>query len=202
MPENILTDRYKKKIIAPGIKSLIFTELFIIGTIFVMYLINYGKYESEFRISAGLLNAQLGAIITLILIGIAALSYFSVTALKNGNRFLSVMFLGLIVIISLFYYVIDFVQSLAIKQNNIIFSYDIFVRTKTEGLFYNFYFAATFMINFFIFFATALSVYIITLILKQKITPANSARLEDLSLFWQSTIFMWLLFYPFIYLIK
>ena len=93
-----------------GMWLFLFTELLLFGGMFLLYSVYRLKYSHEFHTAALELNQLFGTINTIILLTSSLTVVLSITALKQGNRKLAIVFLVLTILFAFAFLGIKYVE--------------------------------------------------------------------------------------------
>lgn len=181
----------------------LFAEILIIGSLYLIYLVNSTEFQQDFKLAALNLNLTLATLNSVILITGSMTIALSVIAMQKGNRFLSIILLSMTILISIVFISNLFVELAAISQKEIIFQFNsIFNWQKGQELFFALYHIFILIISIKIIYVIASIIFTLMLIKRKKISSGQTARLEKTGMFFHLIVCVWLIVIPLFYIVR
>ncbi len=183
--------------------TLIFTELLLFGALFVVYSLYRLKNPVAFDMAGNELYTAIGAINTIILLGVSMCVAMAVTALQKNQKGLAVFLLEVTITLAVIFLFNKYFEW-GVKFDSGIWpgsSYLAKNLSSGEASFYSLFFVSTGL--------HALNIliglyFLVGLLGKIQKTPADQlqpALLENMGLFWHLITIIWVIMFPLFYLI-
>ncbi len=186
-----------------GMWLFIFTELLLFGGLFIVYSVYRSKYSNDFHIAANQLNTFIGTINTIILLVSSMTVAMSVTAIKTGNKSLTLKLLGVTIFLAFLFLVNKYFEWNLKFEHHLYPGSDLMLTLKRgELLFFGLYFFMTGLHAFHIIVGMILLIVIFFKVKSGKQNIGNNALLENGGLYWHLVDLIWIFLFPLLYLIS
>jgi cytochrome c oxidase subunit 3 len=185
-----------------GMWLFLLTEMLLFGGLFVVYSVYRYLNADAFHLAALELSVTVGTINTIILLISSATIAMSVTAIRLGNKKLSLILLGITILLGL-----AFLGNKYIEWGHHIIEHIypgspvLALRGQGDVLFYGLYFFMTGLHALHIIIGLIFIGFIVRLIMRDKIASDNYVLLENSGLYWHLVDLIWIFLFPLFYLI-
>lgn len=185
-----------------GMWLFILSELLFFGALFVLYAVYRFKHSGDFHLASADLDRNLGTLHTLVLITSSMTMAISVSALKKGDRKVSILFLGATVLLGLFFLLNKGLEWSAKFDHGLYPNAPrLLSRPKGEILFYGLYYGMTGLHGLHVLAGVLLLMTMAFLVTRKKIDQGHVAPLENSGLYWHLVDIIWIFLFPLFYLI-
>jgi len=186
-----------------GMWLFLLTELILFGGLFVIYGVYRFMNSDAFHIAALELNTTLGAFNTVILLTSSLTMAMSITALRKGQKYFSLLLLGTTIFFAFGFLVNKYFEWTA-KFHHGTFpgSAELTNRPPGEVLYFGLYYSMTGLHGLHVIVGMIILSIIFVLIVKNKVTAENFIKLENSGLYWHLVDIIWIFLFPLFYLIK
>jgi len=168
------------------------TEVMLFGGLFAAYAIFRAKYPEMFLEEHKLLNREMGAVNTCVLIFSSMTMAVGVTAIQRGKRKLTSLMLLITILCGLAFAVVKYFEYSAK------FSHHIYPDTS---IFFSLYFMLTGLHMLHVFIGIAILSTVLVLTMKGKFNQKYSTPVELGGLYWHLVDLIWIYLFPLLYLI-
>lgn len=186
-----------------GMWLFLLTELLLFGGLFVIYATYRYLNQEAFHHAAMELNVFIGTLNTVILLTSSLTAALSITALRLGNRVLSIIMLASTIILA-FIFLVNKYFEWAEKFHHGIFpgSEDLINRPPGQILFFGLYYSMTGLHALHVLAGMIILAFVLVFIWRNKVTSTDYAKLENGALYWHLVDIIWIFLFPLFYLIK
>jgi cytochrome c oxidase subunit 3 len=186
-----------------GMWLFIFTELLLFGGLFIVYSVYRSKYTADFHVAANQLNTFIGTINTVILLVSSMTVAMSVTALRTGNKGLTLKLLATTIFFAFLFLVNKYFEwGLKFEHHLYPGSELMLTLKKGELLFFGLYFFMTGLHALHIIVGMILLIVIYRKIQTGRVTKDDNVLLENGGLYWHLVDLIWIFLFPLLYLIS
>ncbi len=186
-----------------GMWLFLLTELILFGGLFVIYGVYRFMNSDAFHIAALELNTTIGAINTVILLTSSLTMAMSITALRKGQKYFSLLLLGTTIFFAIIFLVNKYFEwSAKFHHGTFPGSADLTSRPPGEVLYFGLYYSMTGLHGLHVIVGIVILTIIFVLITKGKINRNNFIKLENSGLYWHLVDIIWIFLFPLFYLIK
>lgn len=185
-----------------GMWLFLFTELLLFGGMFILYSVYRFNYPEAFHLAAKELNTIVGTFNTAILLTSSLTMALSITAIKRGQKTLSILFQFFTIVLALGFMVNKYFEWTA-KINHGIFPGSEALLSKPSGeiLFFGLYYVMTGLHGLHVIIGMVLIAFMMRFTAKDIITPESYVKLESAGLYWHLVDIIWIFLFPLFYLI-
>ena len=192
-------DREGKKM---GMWLFLLTEILFFGGMFLLYAIFRYQYVSEFHTAAADENLLLGSINTFILLTSSYTIALAVSAIRRGEKTLSLSLQGVTILMGLTFLIIKYFEwsakiTLGIYPNSPI----LLKLAKGKILFFGLYYVMTGLHGLHVLIGCVVIAFMFCFTFSETIHHENYTRLENTGLYWHFVDIVWIYLYPLFYLI-
>jgi cytochrome c oxidase subunit III len=192
-------DREGKKM---GMWFFLLTEILFFGGMFLLYSIFRFEYVREFHTAAAEEDLLLGTINTVILLSSSYAIALAITAIRRGQKILSLYLQAATILMGLIFLVIKYFEwtakiDLGIYPN----SPHLLALDKGEILFFGLYYTMTGLHGLHVLVGCVVISFMLYFTLRDRVNRGNYARLENTGLYWHFVDIVWIYLYPLFYLI-
>ncbi|MDQ7816953.1 MAG: cytochrome c oxidase subunit 3 [Melioribacteraceae bacterium] len=186
-----------------GMWLFLFTELLLFGGLFLVYAVYRYQHTEQFHLAAMELNTGIGTLNTVILLTSSLTVALSIAALQKGNKFLSILMLSLTLVFA-FMFMINKYFEWSAKFSHGIYpgSDELLSLPNGQILFFGLYYVMTGLHGLHVLIGIIILSTILVMIIKNKITFDNYAKLENSGLYWHLVDLIWIFLFPLFYLIQ
>jgi len=186
-----------------GLWLFLFSELILFGGMFIIYAVYRFKHPEEFRLAAAELDTFIGTVNTIILLTSSLTVAMSITAIRRGKKYFSMMLVGATIIFALIFLVNKYFEwshkiSLGIYPQ----SPDLLNKPPGEILYFGLYYVMTGLHAVHIVIGIIVLAWMMVFIGNGKITQHSFVRLEAGALYWHLVDIIWIFLFPLFYLIQ
>lgn len=186
-----------------GMWLFLLTELLLFGGLFVIYATYRFLNQDAFHHAAMELNVFIGTLNTVILLTSSLTAALSITALRKGNKSLSIFMLSTTIVFA-FIFLVNKYFEWAEKFHHGIFpgSEDLINRPPGQILFFGLYYSMTGLHALHVLAGMLILGFVLVFIWRNKVTATDYAKLENGALYWHLVDIIWIFLFPLFYLIK
>ncbi|UCE78320.1 MAG: cytochrome c oxidase subunit 3 [Nitrospiraceae bacterium] len=185
-----------------GMWLFLYTEFLLFGGLFLLYSVYRTRYVEQFHTAAATLDTVLGAVNTVVLITSSLTMAVSVSAIRKGDRKLSVSALFLTILFGCGFLVIKFFEWKAkIAHGLFPGALEMFELPQGEVIFYSLYYVITGMHGLHVLVGVVVLLGMLTLLMRKKINEKDFIKLENTGLYWHLVDIVWIYLFPFFYLL-
>ena len=185
-----------------GMWFFLFTEILFFGGMFLLYSMYRYRYANDFHTAAAEENLILGTINTFILLTSSLCIALSITAIRKGQRKLSMQLQAATVLMGLAFLVIKYFEWTVKIDVGIYPNSPVLLKlSKGEIIFFGLYYVMTGLHGLHVFVGCTVIAFMIYFTRRGIINRGNYARLENTGLYWHFVDIVWIYLYPLFYLI-
>jgi cytochrome c oxidase subunit III len=185
-----------------GMWIFLYTELLFFGGMFILYAIFRSQYAAEFHVAAEEENLVLGTINTIILLTSSYFIAISITAIRRGEKRLSMILQAATIICAILFLIIKYFEWSAKIVKGIYPDSAILLDMGKGGtLFFGLYYVMTGIHGLHVLIGISVITYMLHLTSKRIINAANYAKLENTGLYWHFVDIIWIYLFPLFYLV-
>ena len=185
-----------------GMCLFLLSEILLFGGLFILYSIYRFKNPIDFHLAAGDLDRVLGTVNTLILLTSSLTMALSISYLRKGNRYLSILFLTATLLLGAFFLLNKYVEWMG-KVHHGLYPNSPYLMGRSNGevLFYGLYYSMTGLHGLHVLVGIVLLGIMWIWVRNGKIDGGNYIRLENSGLYWHLVDIIWIFLFPLFYLI-
>ena len=185
-----------------GMWIFLFTEILLFGGLFLVYAVMRSKYSEDFHQAATHLNAFIGAINTVVLLGSSMTVAMSITAIQKKDKKLAIRLLLITILCSLIFLVNKYFEWGHKIHLHLYPGSDLMLTLKHGYLmFFSLYFFMTGLHLLHLVIGTIILLIVLIKIKKGSINDENYSLLENGGLYWHLVDLIWIFLFPLLYLI-
>jgi cytochrome c oxidase subunit III len=185
-----------------GMWLFILSELLLFGGLFILYSAYRYKDPVDFHHASRELEVILGTLNTVILLTSSLSIAASITAIRKGQRKLSIYLLTVTMLLGLLFLVNKgFEWGTKIEHGIYPNSPDLLTRPRGEVLFFGLYYVMTGLHGLHVLVGIGVLFVMLTFILRDRINRTRFIPLENAGLYWHLVDIVWIFLYPLFYLI-
>jgi cytochrome c oxidase subunit 3 len=184
-----------------GTWLFLFTELLLFGGLFLLYSAYRSKYPIDFRIGGEHLNTFIGVTNTVILLTSSLTVAISLTAMRKGNRRLTMLCLGTTIAFALVFLVNKYIEWTGEIRRGIYPNGPALLKLPDgEKIFYGLYYSMTGLHGLHVIAGAIALSFVLDFVRRGKITSADFTKLENVGLYWHLVDVIWIFLLPLLYL--
>jgi cytochrome c oxidase subunit 3 len=185
-----------------GMWFFLFTEFLFFGGMFLLYSVYRYKFPQDFHIAARDENLLIGSINTAVLLTSSLSIALSVSAIKKGNRNLSVLLQIITILFGIVFLVNKYIEWSEIILKGIYPNSPVILHYKDgEILFYSLYYVMTGIHGLHVLIGIIVISFITVFTIRGAITRENFSKIENTGLYWHFVDIVWIYLFPLFYLI-
>ena len=185
-----------------GMWLFLFTELLLFGGLFILYSVYLSRYPEQFAAGGDQLDLVLGTTNTVVLLSSSLLAAMSVTAIKRGERRLTLMLLSGTVGCALIFLFIKYLEwSAKIEHGIFPNSPKLIAGAPGESVFFGLYYLTTGLHAIHVIVGGMLIGWIGALVWRGTVHERDNVSLENVTLYWHLVDLVWIFIFPLYYLI-
>jgi cytochrome c oxidase subunit III len=185
-----------------GMWLFLFTELLLFGGLFILYAVYLARYPHEFSAAGRELNLVFGAANTAVLLTSSLLAAMAVTAIKRGERRLTLALLSGTIGCAAIFMVIKYLEWSA-KFHHGIYpgSPKLIAGPPGESVFFGLYYLSTGLHGIHVVIGALLLTWIGARVKSGSLNAGDNIALENGTLYWHLVDLVWIFIFPLYYLI-
>jgi cytochrome c oxidase subunit 3 len=184
-----------------GMWLFLFTEILLFGGLFILYSAYRARYPLEFHNGGQHLNFVIGVANTIILLTSSLTVALSITALRKGDRRVSIFSLAATIVFGVAFLVNKYIEwSAEIHQGLYPNSPVLLQRPHGDQIFFGLYYSMTGLHGVHILAGIILLSVMLVLVIKERITSTDFNKLENAGLYWHLVDVIWIFLLPLFYL--
>lgn len=185
-----------------GMWLFLFTELILFGGMFIVYAVYRFKFPEEFQLAAKELDTLVGTVNTIILLTSSLTVALSITAIQNGKKYLSLLFLWMTVIFAAAFMVNKYFEwSHKFEIGLYPGSPVLLAKPAGEVLYFGLYYVMTGLHALHVVVGVVVLGIMMRFVSKGSINRDSFVRLESGGLYWHLVDIIWIFLFPLFYLI-
>ncbi len=184
-----------------GMWLFLFTEIVLFGGLFILYSAYRARYPLEFHSCGQHLNVVLGVANTLILLTSSLTVAVSISALRKGDRRISIFCLSATIALGAAFLVNKYFEwSAEIHHGLYPDSPQLLQRPHGDQIFFGLYYSMTGLHGLHVLAGIVLLCVILAFVVKERITGRDFNKLENTGLYWHLVDVIWIFLMPLFYL--
>lgn len=185
-----------------GMWFFLFTELLFFGGMFLLYSVYRFRFPNDFHIAAMRENLLIGSINTAVLLTSSLSIAVSVSALRKGNKNLSVLLQIITILFGIVFLVNKYFEWAEKILNGIYPNSPVLLQYgKGQILFFGLYYVMTGIHGLHVLIGIIVIAFMVVFTLREAITRENFSKLENTGLYWHFVDIVWIYLFPLFYLI-
>ncbi len=186
-----------------GMWLFLFTELLLFGGLFLAYAVFRIYHPDQFKLAGLELDTMLGAVNTVILLTSSLTMVLSIAAIQRGQKFISLLNLGLTIAFALVFLVNKFFEW-SYKFHHDLYPGTDLMNSKGNGerMFFGLYYVMTGLHGLHIIIGIVILAFMFFHIMKDNINKDKYVFLENGGLYWHLVDLIWIFLFPLFYLIR
>jgi cytochrome c oxidase subunit III len=185
-----------------GMWLFLFTEMLLFGGLFVVYSVYRLRNPTAFHLAAKELSVFIGTVNTIILLISSSTIAMSITALREKNKRLCLILIGITVVLGLTFLVNKYFEWAGHIRDHIYPGSAVLAsRGYGDVLFFGLYFFMTGLHALHIIIGLTFIGVVTSKIVRDQINPDNYVLLENSGLYWHLVDLIWIFLFPLFYLI-
>jgi cytochrome c oxidase subunit III len=184
-----------------GMWLFLFTEILLFGGLFILYSVYRSQYTQDFHNGGQALNMIIGVANTVILLTSSMTVAVSISAIRKGDRKLSLACLGATILFGLLFLVNKYFEwSHEIRHGLYPNGPELAKHPDGEKLFYGLYYCMTGLHGLHVLAGIIVLSVMWVFIRRDKITRTDFNKLENAGLYWHLVDVIWIFLLPLLYL--
>lgn len=185
-----------------GMWLFLFTELILFGGMFIVYAVYRFTYRDFFALASKELDVFIGLINTLVLLTSSLTMAMSITALRKGDKKLSLVFLGSTIFFAFLFLVNKYFEWSAKFEHGLFpGSNELLTLPRGEIIYFGLYYVMTGLHALHVLIGIVILVFMFVFVWKEKVTQDYYIMLENSGLYWHLVDIIWIFLFPLFYLI-
>lgn len=185
-----------------GMWIFLFSELTLFGGLFLMYSVYRYTHQQDFAIASREMNTFLGTLNTAILLTSSLTMALAISAMKRGQRRLSISLQFTTILFGLFFLVNKFIEwSAEFSKGNYPGSSILAAKPKGQILYYGLYYSMVGLHGIHVIVGMTVIAFMLRYTIKGEIDENNYVKLEAAGLYWHLVDIIWIFLFPLFYLI-
>jgi cytochrome c oxidase subunit 3 len=185
-----------------GMWIFLFTELILFGGMFIVYAVYRYTYPQEFQLAARELDTLLGTINTIILLTSSLTAAMSITAMQEGKKDLTLLFLGVTILLAGLFLVNKYFEwghkfDVGLYPR----SPEMMLLPSGEVLYFGLYYVMTGLHGLHVVIGMALLGWVARQVATGSVHQGSYVRLESAALYWHLVDIIWIFLFPLFYLL-
>lgn len=184
-----------------GMWLFLFTEIFLFGGLFLLYSAYRAKYPFDFHTGGQHLNTFIGVANTIILLTSSLTVAIAISAIRMGNRRLTILCLGTTIVFGLMFLVNKYIEwSEEIRRGVYPNGPALLKLPDGEKIFYGLYYSMTGLHGLHVLAGLIALSFALDFVRREKITRTDFNKLENVGLYWHLVDVIWIFLLPLLYL--
>jgi cytochrome c oxidase subunit 3 len=184
-----------------GMWLFLFTEILLFGGLFILYSAYRARYPVEFHDGGQHLNIVIGVANTIILLTSSLAVAFSITALRKGDRRISIFSLAATIVLGIAFLANKYIEWSAEIHDGLYPNSPVLMqRPQGEQIFFGLYYSMTGLHGLHVLAGILLLSVMLVLVLREKVTREDFNKLENAGLYWHLVDVIWIFLLPLFYL--
>jgi len=184
-----------------GMWLFLFTEILLFGGLFLLYSAYRARYTLDFHHAGRHLNTFIGVANTIILLTSSLTMALSITALRKGNKKLTLNFLGITIAFGFLFLIDKYIEwSQEIAKGLYPEGPELMKLPNGEKIFYGLYYAMTGLHGLHVVAGIIVLLFVWNFVRRDRITPTDYTKLENAGLYWHLVDVIWIFLLPLLYL--
>ncbi len=184
-----------------GMWLFLFTEILLFGGLFLLYSAYRAKYPLDFHTGGQHLNTFIGVANTFILLTSSMTVAIAISAIRMGNRKLTMACLGITIACAFLFLVDKYIEWMVEIRRGIYPNGPALLKLPDgEKIFYGLYYSMTGLHGLHVLAGLIALSIVLNFVRKGKITSTNFNKLENVGLYWHLVDVIWIFLLPLLYL--
>jgi len=184
-----------------GMWIFLFTELLFFGGLFILYSSYRAIYPHDFHEGGRHLNVVLGVVNTVFLLTSSLTVAVSISALRKGNRRLTLQCLGATIVLGVLFLANKYIEwSEEIRRGIYPNGPELEKLPNGEKIFYGLYYSMTGLHGLHVLAGVAVLTVMLAFVIKNRVTATDYVKLENAGLYWHLVDVIWIFLLPMLYL--
>ena len=184
-----------------GMWLFLFTEILLFGGLFILYSAYRARYPLEFHDGGQHLNVVIGVANTIILLTSSLTVALSITALRKGDRRISIFSLAATIVLGIAFLVNKYIEWSAEIHHGLYPNSPVLMqRPHGDQIFFGLYYSMTGLHGLHVIAGILLLSVMLVFVLREKVTSADFNKLENAGLYWHLVDVIWIFLLPLFYL--
>jgi len=184
-----------------GMWLFLFTEILLFGGLFILYSAYRARYPLEFHDGGQHLNVVIGVANTIILLTSSFTVALSITALRKGDRRISIFSLAATIVLGIAFLVNKYIEWSAEIHHGLYPNSPVLMqRPHGDQIFFGLYYSMTGLHGLHVIAGILLLSVMLVFVLREKVTRADFNKLENAGLYWHLVDVIWIFLLPLFYL--
>lgn len=185
-----------------GMWLFLVTEVYIFVGPFLLYALYRYRYPVDFHNASMELDLTIGVLNTLILLTSSLTMALSLSALRKGNKNLSISLVALTIFLGVVFLIDKYVEWVTKIGHGIYPNSEVLLKHSSgEIIFYGLYFFATGMHGLHVLAGIVLLLVMLILVFRGEVHQSDFIKLENSALYWHLVDIIWIYLFPLFYLI-
>ena len=184
-----------------GMWLFLFTEILLFGGLFILYSAYRARYPLEFHSGGQHLNVVIGVANTIILLTSSLTVAVSISALRKGNRGVSIACLSATIALGAAFLANKYVEWSAEIHHGLYPNSPVLMqRPHGDQIFFGLYYSMTGLHGLHVIAGILLLSVMLIFVLREKVSRADFNKLENAGLYWHLVDVIWIFLLPLFYL--
>ncbi len=184
-----------------GMWLFLFTEILLFGGLFLLYSAYRSKYPLDFHNGGQHLNTFIGVANTIILLTSSMTVAVAISAIRWGNKKLTMLCLGVTIAFALLFLVNKYIEWMAeIRRGIYPNGPELMKLPDGEKIFYGLYYSMTGLHGLHVLAGVIALSITLSFVWRGKITSTDFNKLENVGLYWHLVDVVWIFLLPLLYL--
>ncbi len=184
-----------------GMWLFLFTEMLLFGGLFRLYSAYRAKYPSDFHVGGQHLNTFIGVANTIILLTSSLTVAIAISALRMGNRKLTMLCLGTTIACALLFLMNKYIEWMEEIRRGIYPNGPALLKLPDgEKIFYGLYYSMTGLHGLHVLGGLIALSIVLDFVRRGKVTSTDFNKLENVGLYWHLVDVIWIFLLPLLYL--
>ena len=184
-----------------GMWLFLFTEILLFGGLFLLYSAYRAKYPLDFHVGGQHLNTFIGVANTIILLTSSLTVAIAISAIRMGNRRLTMLCLGTTIACALLFLVNKYIEWMEEIRRGIYPNGPALLKLPDgEKIFYGLYYSMTGLHGLHVLGGLIALSIVLDFVRRGKVTSTDFNKLENVGLYWHLVDVIWIFLLPLLYL--
>jgi cytochrome c oxidase subunit III len=184
-----------------GMWLFLFTEILLFGGLFLLYSAYRAKYPLDFHTGGQHLNTWIGVANTVILLTSSLTVAIAISAIRLGNRKLTMWCLGATLVFAFMFLVNKYMEWMGeIRRGIYPNGPALLALPDGEKIFYGLYYSMTGLHGLHVLAGIIALAIVLDFVRREKVTSTDFIKLESVGLYWHLVDVIWIFLLPLLYL--
>jgi cytochrome c oxidase subunit 3 len=184
-----------------GMWLFLFTEILLFGGLFILYSAYRARYPLEFHNGGQHLNAVIGVANTIILLTSSLTVAVSITALRKGDRRISIICLSATIVLAIAFLANKYFEWSGEIRDGIYPNSPVLAqRPHGDQIFFGLYYSMTGLHGLHVLAGILVLSLMLIFVIRGKIAGTDFNKLENAGLYWHLVDVIWIFLLPLLYL--